>query len=38
MRRNPQKVSQAYPPDSKWRNRAEFVSGRAEIVQFLERK
>jgi nuclear transport factor 2 (NTF2) superfamily protein len=36
--RDPQKVSQAYTPDSKWRNRAEFVSGRAEIVQFLQRK
>ncbi|MDT8388160.1 MAG: DUF1348 family protein, partial [Thiogranum sp.] len=36
--RDPQKVSQAYTPDSKWRNRAEFVSGRAEIVEFLQRK
>lgn len=36
--RDPQKVSQAYTADSKWRNRAEFVSGRADIVQFLQRK
>jgi nuclear transport factor 2 (NTF2) superfamily protein len=36
--RDPQKVSQAYTPDSTWRNRAEFVSGRAEIVEFLQRK
>ncbi len=36
--RDPQKVSLAYTPDSKWRNRAEFVNGRAEIVQFLQRK
>ncbi|MEN8131956.1 MAG: nuclear transport factor 2 family protein [Pseudomonadota bacterium] len=36
--RDPQKVSLAYMPDSKWRNRAEFVNGREEIVQFLQRK
>lgn len=36
--RNPEKVSLAYTPDSRWRNRAEFVNGRAEIVQFLDRK
>ena len=36
--RNPQRVSLAYTPDSKWRNRSEFLSGRAEIVQFLTRK
>ncbi|HYQ72201.1 MAG TPA: nuclear transport factor 2 family protein [Gammaproteobacteria bacterium] len=36
--RDPEKVSLAYTPDSKWRNRAEFVTGRAEIVQFLQRK
>jgi len=36
--RDPQKVSQAYTPDSKWRNRGEFVNGRTEIAQFLERK
>lgn len=36
--RNPQKVSLAYTPDSKWRNRAEFIYGRLEIVRFLQRK
>jgi nuclear transport factor 2 (NTF2) superfamily protein len=36
--RDPQKVSLAYTPDSEWRNRAEFVSGRAAIVEFLRRK
>lgn len=36
--RDPERVSLAYTPDSVWRNRAEFVQGRAQIVQFLERK
>ncbi len=36
--RDPQKVSMAYTPDSRWRNRAEFVNGRAEIVGLLTRK
>jgi nuclear transport factor 2 (NTF2) superfamily protein len=36
--RNPQHLSPAYTPDSKWRNRAEFVTGREEIVRFLMRK
>ena len=36
--RDPVKVSLAYTPDSAWRNRAEFVHGRAEIVSFLTRK
>lgn len=36
--RDPQKVSLAYTPDSRWRNRAEFVNGRADIVAFLSRK
>ncbi|HBS42029.1 MAG TPA: DUF1348 domain-containing protein [Oceanospirillales bacterium] len=36
--RDPQKVSLAYTPDCHWRNRAEFVSGREEIVQLLTRK
>jgi len=36
--RDPQKVALAYTPDSVWRNRAEFVSGREAIVRFLERK
>jgi nuclear transport factor 2 (NTF2) superfamily protein len=33
-----EKVSLAYTEDSVWRNRAEFLSGRAEIVAFLQRK
>ena len=28
----------AYSTDSKWRNRSEFVNGRAEIIAFLTRK
>jgi len=37
-RRDPETVALAYSPDSKWRNRSEFVAGRAEIVAFLQRK
>ena len=36
--RDPDKVSLAYTPDSRWRNRAEFLQGRDAIVQFLRRK
>jgi len=36
--RDPEKVAAAYTVDSRWRNRAEFVTGRAEIVAFLTRK
>jgi nuclear transport factor 2 (NTF2) superfamily protein len=36
--RNPEKVALAYTLDSRWRNRAEFVNGRQEIVAFLTRK
>jgi uncharacterized protein len=36
--RDPERVSLAYTPGSVWRNRAEFATGRAEIVQFLTRK
>ncbi|MDK1346772.1 nuclear transport factor 2 family protein [Streptomyces sp. 378] len=36
--RDPHKVSLAYAPDSVWRNRDTFVTGRAEIVAFLTRK
>jgi nuclear transport factor 2 (NTF2) superfamily protein len=35
---DPQRVSLAYTQDSRWRNRAEFFSGREAIVAFLERK
>lgn len=36
--RDPKRISLAYTPESIWRNRAEFLSGREAIVQFLERK
>lgn len=36
--RDPAKVALAYTPDSRWRNRAEFPVGRAQIEEFLTRK
>jgi len=36
--KNPQKVSMAYSANSKWRNRDLFLTGRDEIVTFLENK
>ncbi len=36
--RDPQKVSMAYTAGSQWRNRAEFVTGRDQIVGLLARK
>src|SRR5262249_40028309 len=36
--RNPERVALAYTENSRWRNRAEFVNGRQEIVSFLTRK
>jgi len=36
--RDPEKVAGAYTEDSRWRNRAEFPTGRAQIVEFLTRK
>ncbi len=36
--RDPQRVSLVYTEDSRWRNRAEFPVGRAQIVEFLTRK
>jgi nuclear transport factor 2 (NTF2) superfamily protein len=35
---DPDRVSLAYTVDSVWRNRAEFIQGRPEIVKFLTRK
>lgn len=35
---NPEQVAQAYTIDSQWRNRTEFIHGRDEIVDFLQRK
>ena len=36
--RDPERVSLAYTADTVWRNRAEFLAGRAEVVAFLARK
>ncbi len=36
--RDPAKVALAYTPDSRWRNRSDFLTGRAEIEAFLTRK
>jgi len=36
--RDPAKVALAYTPDSRWRNRTEFLTGRDQIVDFLTRK
>ena len=36
--RDPHRVSLAYTEDSVWRNRGVFVTGRAEIVEFLTQK
>ncbi len=33
-----QRVSLVYSEDTRWRNRSEFVNGRAEVVTFLQRK
>jgi nuclear transport factor 2 (NTF2) superfamily protein len=36
--KQPELVAMAYTPDSKWRNRSEFINGRNEIVTFLTQK
>ncbi|HUL18388.1 MAG TPA: nuclear transport factor 2 family protein [Steroidobacteraceae bacterium] len=36
--RDPERVALAYSEDSRWRNRAEFLEGRAAIREFLRRK
>lgn len=36
--REPARVALAYTPNTKWRNRSEFISGRAEVEAFLSRK
>jgi len=36
--RDPARVALAYTPDSQWRNRSEFLTGRAAIEGFLTRK
>jgi nuclear transport factor 2 (NTF2) superfamily protein len=36
--RDPERLARGYTEDSYWRNRSEFLNGRAEIIAFLERK
>ena len=36
--RDPAKVAAAYTPDTVWRNRSEFVTGREQVQAFLTRK
>lgn len=36
--RDPAKVALAYTPDTRWRNRSEFLTGREEVDAFLTRK
>jgi uncharacterized protein len=36
--RDPERVAAAYTAGSQWRNRSEFLDGRAQIVEFLTRK
>ncbi len=36
--RDPARVALAYTPESRWRNRAEFIQGRDRIEAFLKRK
>ena len=36
--REPACAALAYTPDSQWRNRSRFISGRTEIIAFLTEK
>ena len=36
--RDPERVAAAYTEDTVWRNRTEFLTGRAAVVEFLRRK
>ena len=36
--RDPAKVAQAYTPDTVWRNRSQFLQGRAQVEAFLTEK
>lgn len=36
--RDPARVALAYTPESRWRNRSEFLQGRPAVEQFLARK
>jgi nuclear transport factor 2 (NTF2) superfamily protein len=33
-----ERISKAYTVDTEWRNRTEFINGRAEVIDFLNRK
>ncbi len=35
---DPEKIALAYSVDSQWRNRTQFLTGREQIVQFLQQK
>lgn len=37
-RRDPERVALAYTEDTEWRNRSEFLRGRAAVIDFLRRK
>ena len=36
--RDPERVAAAYTEDTQWRNRTDFLIGRAAVVEFLKRK
>jgi len=36
--RDPERVALAYSPDTQWRNRDEFLTGREAVTKFLRRK
>lgn len=36
--KDPVKISMAYSIDTEWRNRSEFINGRAEVQAFLQNK
>ena len=36
--RDPDRVALAYTEDTEWRNRSEFVHGRAAVIELLRRK
>src|SRR5579871_2975232 len=35
---DPERVALAYTEDTHWRNRAEFINGRKDVIEFLRRK
>ncbi len=36
--KDPDKVALAYTPDTEWRNRSVFISGRGQVIEFLTAK